>query len=203
MNGKCDGFESYTVPNPKPLPFPISFTQFPQIPGKSHLDPSLARPPLLASRLPSLTAFLTQTHRIFALLLSSLSSSLGLPSNASLANLHRDNAPSPDILRLLHYLPQPPSETGAPQAAHTDLGSLTLLFTKTPGLQVLPPHSCDWASVVPKPGCAIVNIGDGTSFRIQTLPVFQLSFVSLPLTLDIGNRMFWSIEATGLTLQAY
>lgn len=180
MNGKCDGFESYTVPNPKPLPFPISFTQFPQIPGKSHLDPSLARPPLLASRLPSLTAFLTQTHRIFALLLSSLSSSLGLPSNASLANLHRENAPSPDIFRLLHYLPQPPSETGAPQAAHTDLGSLTLLFTKTPGLQVLPPHSCDWASVVPKPGCAIVNIGDGLTMLTGGLLHSCLHRVSPP-----------------------
>lgn len=150
------------------MPLCIPFTQLPQIPGKSHLDPSLARPQLLAKRLPSLTSFLAQTHQILALLLSSLSSSLGIPPHASLVNLHRIDVASPDILRLLHYLPQPSSETGAPQAAHTDLGSLTLLFTKTPGLQVLPPHSSDWAFVAPKPGCAVVNIGDGTSLYRQT-----------------------------------
>lgn len=26
------------------------------------------------------------------------------------------------------------------------------------------PQSADWAFVVPKPGCAIVNVGDGTYF---------------------------------------
>ncbi len=99
---------------------------------------------------------------MLTLLLTSLSSSLKLPSSTSLVELHRGNAPSPDILRLLHYLSQPPSETSAPQAPHTDIGSLTLLFTKMPGLQVLPPNSSEWTFVNPKEGCAIVNIGDGT-----------------------------------------
>ena len=142
--------------------FSITFAQLLKIPGKAHLDSSFARPPLLTSHLPILVAFFAQIHKILDLLLSSLSSSLDLPQNTSFTDLHRNDAPSPDILRLLHYLAQPLSETGAPQAPHTDLGTLALLFSTSPGLQVLPPHSTDWVSVVPKPNCAIVNIGDGT-----------------------------------------
>ena len=142
--------------------FLVTFTQLLKIPGKAHLESSFARPSILTSRLPILATFFTQIHQILALLLSSLSSSLDLPPNTSLTDLHRNDAPSPDILRLLHYPAQPLSETGAPQAPHTDLGSLALLFSTSPGLQVLPPNSTDWVYVVPKPNCAIVNIGDGT-----------------------------------------
>ena len=141
----------------------IAFTQSTKVPGKVQLDSSFASPSLLTRRLEYLVKFSTQTQRIMALLLSSLSSSLNLPPNASLNELHRSNAHSPDILRLLHYLPQPSCENGIPQTPHTDLGSLTLLFSNLPGLQVLLPGSKEWAFVVPRLHCAIVNIGDGTS----------------------------------------
>ncbi|MCJ1286662.1 hypothetical protein MMC26_006008 [Xylographa opegraphella] len=147
INGNRDGFESYAIP------------------GKAHLNFSFARPSVLTRRLPSLIAFFSQTHQILALLLSSLSSSLKLPPHAWLTNLHRSGASSSDILRLLHYLPQPSSETGVPQTPHTDLGSLSLLFSKIPGLQVMPPRSTNWAYVVPKKYCAIVNIGDGRAME--------------------------------------
>ena len=147
--------------------YPYSFLK---IPGKAKPESFSARPSPLASRRLVLTTFFTQAQNILALLLSSLSSSLNLPPNASLTNLHRDNVPSSDILRLLHYLPQPLSETGAPQAPHTDLGSLTLLFTKSPGLQVLHPYSTHWAPVDPMPNCAIVNIGDGMSLPTSRFP---------------------------------
>lgn len=166
------------------MPFLIPLIQHLQIPGKAHLDFSFARPSLLTYRLPSITTFFTQTHQILALILSSLSSSLKLPPNASLTDLHRIDASSPDILRLLHYIAQPVSNTGVPQTPHTDLGSLTLLFTKTPGLQVLHPHSTEWAFVVPKRGCTVVNIGDGMSlqrpaFLTIPLPVLRLSYRTL------------------------
>ena len=164
----------------------MPFIEHLKIPGKTHLDFSLARPSLLTSRLPSIPPFYPQTHQTLALLLSSLSSSLKLPPNASLADLHRGDAPSPDILRLLHYIAQPVSNTGVPQTPHTDLGSLTLLFTKTPGLQVLLPHSTDWAFVVPKRGCAVVNIGDGMSLQRPTFLAIALS--SLPLSHRSLNR---------------
>ena len=151
-----------------------------KIPGKVHSDFPFASPSLLTQRLPCLATFSTQTQEILALLLSSLSSSLNLSPSASLTELHRSNAHSLDILRLLHYLPQPPYETGVPQAAHTDLGSLTLLFSDLPGLQISLPGSKDWAFVVPRPDCAIVNVGDGTSPQRLEFPAY-LSFGELGL----------------------
>lgn len=145
-----------------------------------HVGFSFPRPPLLARRLSSLTTFFAQAHQILNLLLLSLSSSLQLPPTTSLTNLHRSDAPSLDILRLLHYIAQPPSETGASQAPHTDLGSLTLLFAKSPGFQVMPPNGTKWKFVVPTTGCAIVNIGDGMSrqgpgFLPRTIDIFVFS----------------------------
>ncbi|KAL8960909.1 MAG: hypothetical protein Q9193_002462 [Seirophora villosa] len=128
---------------------------------KRHLDPALLQPSPLTTRLPTLTSFFDHTHKLLALLLSSLCNSLGPTSNVRLTDFHRTHAPSPDILRLLHYIAQPSSETGFPQAPHTDLGSLTMLFVDLPGLQVIPAHGTEWAYVLPKPKCAIVNIGDG------------------------------------------
>jgi isopenicillin N synthase-like dioxygenase len=44
--------------------------------------------------------------------------------------------------------------------AHTEYGSLTVLFNRVGGLQVLPPNSAEWAYVRPLPGHCIVNLGD-------------------------------------------
>ena len=104
---------------------------------------------------------------VLSLLLASLSTSLDLSQEDSLSARHRANVASPDIIRLLHYIPQPATETGHPQTPHTDLGSLTVLFTGSPGLQVLKPQSEEWAFVLPKPNCAVVNIGDGMCASIQ------------------------------------
>jgi isopenicillin N synthase-like dioxygenase len=43
---------------------------------------------------------------------------------------------------------------------HTDFGSLSLLFNRLGGLQVLPPGQEEWHYVRPLKGHAIVNLGD-------------------------------------------
>ncbi|OCF40017.1 hypothetical protein I317_06155 [Kwoniella heveanensis CBS 569] len=73
-------------------------------------------------------------------------------------------------LRLLHYPPIPkdhqpadPNITDVRAGAHTDLGSLTLLFQhKVSGLQVK--RNGEWLDVPPKDGCLVVNIGDALEF---------------------------------------
>ncbi|WVQ96895.1 hypothetical protein IAU59_004002 [Kwoniella sp. CBS 9459] len=73
-------------------------------------------------------------------------------------------------LRLLHYPPIPknhkpadPTITDVRAGAHTDLGSLTLLFQhKVSGLQVK--RNGEWLDVPPKEGCLVVNIGDALEF---------------------------------------
>ena len=168
VNGKRDGFESYTVTLFVVALLRSSLSLF-QIPGKIKVDPSFRRPSLLTDHLATLETFTSTTHRVLNLLLQSLSSSLQLPPDSALINLHREQSPSPDIVRLLKYHAQPPNEQGYPQAPHTDLGSLTILFTHSPGLQVLRSSSSDWAYVLPKPGHAIANIGDGLTLLTNGL----------------------------------
>lgn len=90
-----------------------------------------------------------------------------MPAGQRFEDFQGLNRPSPDILRLLKYHPNSDTDV-VPQTPHTDLGSLTFVFSTTPGLQVLSPglqkpgaySESDWLYVEPKPGHAIVNIGD-------------------------------------------
>lgn len=43
---------------------------------------------------------------------------------------------------------------------HTDFGSVTILFNRLGGLQVLPPTTEQWAYVKPLKGHCVVNLGD-------------------------------------------
>jgi isopenicillin N synthase-like dioxygenase len=43
---------------------------------------------------------------------------------------------------------------------HTDFGSVTVLFNRLGGLQILPPDSDKWQYVKPLKGHAVVNLGD-------------------------------------------
>ncbi|KAJ0305762.1 hypothetical protein Brms1b_010656 [Colletotrichum noveboracense] len=50
------------------------------------------------------------------------------------------------------------------QNMHTDIGTLTLLFAPQWGLQVFSPSDEAWTYVEPRPGHAIVNVGDTLRF---------------------------------------
>lgn len=100
---------------------------------------------------------------------ASLSRALGLDIGQRFEDFHRADQPSPCLLRMLKYHPQAMEERGSPQTPHTDLGSLTILFTEQPGLQVLPKGAPDWSFVEPRAGHAIVNIGDGLSMMTNGL----------------------------------
>lgn len=124
------------------------------------------------SNLSLLQAFTTEITAATNTILSCLSTALGMPVGKGLEAHHRPLAPSPDMLRLLRYAPQPADERGAPQVAHTDLGSLTILFAGSPGLQRWSPHTrngadqsdedeVQWEFIMPREGCAVVNVGDG------------------------------------------
>ncbi len=98
-------------------------------------------------------------HSLVALLLVELTHHLGLPSNA-LTDLHRLNAISGDHVRFIKSSPQPQSDLRTSMGKHTDFGSITILFNRIGGLQVLPPGSREWCYVQPLPGHCIVNLGD-------------------------------------------
>jgi hypothetical protein len=69
---------------------------------------------------------------------------------------------------MMHYLPS--EVTGNNKIGHqkhTDISSLTLLFSEQWGLQIRPPGTCgarEMGFVAPKPGCAFVHVGDSLRF---------------------------------------
>lgn len=152
---------------PLPPPPPQTNTPASQIAKDTilALDPLASQhphPQPIAAALPLLRAFTTSIATATAAILASLSTSLAFPAAAGFHHRHRTlNRPSPDLLRLLKYPAQPAHERGAPQAPHTDLGTLTVLFASGDGLQRQAPRTGAWEYVVARRGCAVVNVGDG------------------------------------------
>jgi isopenicillin N synthase-like dioxygenase len=102
-----------------------------------------------------------KSHEIVLVLLRILSVNLGLDSQ-TLPDLHRLMQPSGDQLRLTKSTMHPIQNQSSPDVAlvaHTDFGSITILFNRLWGLQVLAPTG-EWLYVRPLPGHAIVNLGD-------------------------------------------
>jgi isopenicillin N synthase-like dioxygenase len=132
---------------------------------------SFQRPAIVDQYMDTLRQFVRFINTATAAIMYSLSKPLGLVESENFMTYHRLTAPSPDIVRLLRYHAQPMRERGIPQAPHTDLGSLTFLFTRQPGLQTLSPESGEWTWVQPKAGCVIVNLGNG--MRLLTNGFFR------------------------------
>jgi isopenicillin N synthase-like dioxygenase len=104
--------------------------------------------------------FMQSAHHIVYLVLDLLNEHLKL-APGTLANLHRLEANSGDQIRFLRAPPQPVDDRRTALGEHTDFGSVTVLFNKLGGLQILPPgKDADWCYVKPLPGHAIVNLGD-------------------------------------------
>lgn len=110
-----------------------------------------------------LNSFNLHSHQVAALILSHLDKQLGL-RDGKFASLHLISKPSRSTVRLIHNPPQPVEDRKTSLFGHTDNGSVTVLFNVIGGLQILPPGVADvehnWRWVRPKPGCAIVNLGD-------------------------------------------
>ncbi|EDU48427.1 oxidoreductase 2OG-Fe II oxygenase family [Pyrenophora tritici-repentis] len=152
LPGNRDGHESWAIP--KNAIFNLNPTQY-------------AYPPLLSSHLPLVQTFMHHAQTLTKTIYTTLSTQLNLPNPSRLEHSHRPTHPSPCILRLLKVHAQPLSERGIVHTPHTDIGSLTVLFSNEPGLQILSPNPTaaadrvsDWEFVAPRANCAIVNLGD-------------------------------------------
>jgi isopenicillin N synthase-like dioxygenase len=108
-------------------------------------------------------AFFTDCSSLIHAILHALAISLSLPSEEQLSKTH---AQSLFQLRLLHYPPIPASllSSGSHSriSAHSDFGTLTLLFQDSiGGLEIEDPHSRGtFRAVNPVPGTVLVNVGD-------------------------------------------
>lgn len=122
-------------------------------------------PSPLSLRLDLIKEFETSCQRIALLLLSTLSNILIPPPNIPFQHLHREGQPSTTSLAILRYLPSASRASDqVGHMAHTDVGSLTLIFASSAGLQVFRPSTSSWVSVPPRPGSIFVNVGDSLRF---------------------------------------
>lgn len=113
-----------------------------------------------------ITSYMRNAHALVTFILTQLETHLHLLPT-TLTNLHRLTAVSGDQARMIKSPPQPPSDLKTALGKHTDFGSITILFNRLGGLQILPPPSlvpehqeAQWTYVKPLPGHCIVNLGD-------------------------------------------
>lgn len=119
----------------------------------------LPAPAILEPQRDLLESYMRQSHAIVTLLLRHLNARLDLPPE-KLPSLHRLHVASGDQVRWVHAPPQPQDDRTTALGEHTDFGSVTILFNRLGGLQVLLPHTDEWCYVKPLHGHAVVNLGD-------------------------------------------
>ncbi|KAK5134193.1 hypothetical protein LTR08_006853 [Meristemomyces frigidus] len=106
-----------------------------------------------------LKSYMQRSHAIVSLILGQLNTQLGLPAE-TLQSLHRLRGKSGDQVRWVRAPPQQMGEQIKALGEHTDFGSVTILFNRLGGLQILPPGSDEWCYVKPLKGHCVVNMGD-------------------------------------------
>ncbi|KAF2997168.1 hypothetical protein E8E13_005826 [Curvularia kusanoi] len=140
--------------------------------------PQLTLQPLptpLSSSSPLILRFQNACHALCTTILSLLGTALELPDPAYFATRHDQSAGrSGTIFRMLYYPSSSTSDSAQIRAgAHSDYGSLTLLFRLPgqPGLELFSPSTRNWVPVPVNPAPEtladapiLVNIGDLLSF---------------------------------------
>ncbi|KAJ5690370.1 hypothetical protein N7462_004762 [Penicillium macrosclerotiorum] len=121
---------------------------------------TLPAPEILHENRSTTKSFMRGSHEIVILILKILNNKLNL-REGTLQSLHRLQGISGDQVRFIKAPPQPVDDRRTALGQHTDFGSVTVLFNRLGGLQVLPPGAdAEWVYVRPLPGHAIVNLGD-------------------------------------------
>ncbi|KAF7950999.1 uncharacterized protein EAE97_002551 [Botrytis byssoidea] len=111
----------------------------------------------------NIKSFFEHAHGALDLIHFHLDMSMGL-APGTLEALSSINKTSDTSIRMLCTRPKSVKEEFVTLNNHTDIGSITLLFTVCGGLQVLGAGieniEANWRYVRPEPGCVIVLIGD-------------------------------------------
>jgi isopenicillin N synthase-like dioxygenase len=110
-----------------------------------------------------LQKFIRLCHGISMTLIGGLERELGMEPK-TLTKLHNFTSQSGDQIRFIKCLSQQANDRSTALGEHTDFGSLTVLFNRIAGLRIVEPgvesSYDDWPWVRPKPGHAIINVGD-------------------------------------------
>ncbi|KAG5993322.1 hypothetical protein E4U52_002032 [Claviceps spartinae] len=145
FSGRRDGYESFSIHN-----------------NGIFGDDVMIVPRIIENNLSIFENFLSQVHSYTDRILAILSRALQLPYD--LRECHRKDKPSAANVALLQYLPWGSSDDQIGNMAHTDMGTLTVVFSRSEGLQAMLPGHDDWSYISPRLGHAVVNVGDSLRF---------------------------------------
>ena len=123
------------------------------------IDGTLVLPKSLQDDAMLLERFSSLCHSVNRTMLSCLSNALELDDASRFENFHHDDRPSETALNIISA-PTKRKLADMPDTTHTDGGTLTLLFCDQWGIMLEHPETKAWAFIEPKPGCAVVNVGD-------------------------------------------
>lgn len=98
-------------------------------------------------------------HELGLLVLNRLSQGLGEPQYQNLASAHDPRLPSTSSLTFLKYPGHQGRQDGG-HVSHTDVGTLTFLYSLAAGLQIYHPARDAWEWVEPRRNSLLVNVGD-------------------------------------------
>ncbi|KAJ6548139.1 hypothetical protein DFH09DRAFT_1504622 [Mycena vulgaris] len=105
-------------------------------------------------------AYLDRCNYVVSVMLGALSDVLEIPAGKRFDHGHDTSKPCDTTLALLSY----PLDIGETLQEHTDMGSMTVLFSHEYGLQVLAPQTHQWEFVEPRDRHAVINVGDALRF---------------------------------------
>lgn len=137
-------------------------------PHHDHDHTSAPRHPFFIPYEPELAAFSRKAMGVASRVLELCALVLELPADF-FASRHRYDDPSDDHLRHMMYRPRPADQDARVDdtwaRAHTDFGSLTLLWSQdVAGLQIKAGPAGEWRYVPPVDGGIVCNIGDTLDF---------------------------------------
>lgn len=103
------------------------------------------------------------SHMVTTTILSCLSDLL--EPSVRFEDYHQGEKASQSTIMYFRYAKRTQDQaSGVGHNMHTDLGSMTLLYSEDWGLQVYSGETDSWAYVAPKPGLYVVNVGDALRF---------------------------------------
>ena len=179
------GREFFTLPEPEKDPYPITSKSIGYVgsfkdrgrddkmsmwfggePGTlSQYEAML--PPFWHDNIKKIEAFKHKCHGLIIKLLECFALALGIPDRNFFANAHREVNGEGNSLRMIMYPSREEKPSfdglGSRMAEHTDSGSVTLLFQRAPGLEVMSPQG-QWVQAPYIEDCILVNLGDTLSF---------------------------------------
>lgn len=146
----------------------LRITQHCQFPRDGICNPivdghPLSLPQVLQGEAPLLANVMDKLHEIGIGLLDALDQ-ISHDASTPFAPKHPPTDPSTSCMTVQRYPSLSSEGPNAGLSAHTDVGSLTILFCGDRGLQTFNQDTQEWRSVEPRNGCAIVNVGDSLRF---------------------------------------